>query len=42
VHNYFGVAAGLGIRQQWVNALLATPAKKTPHRAGFICLGCCR
>jgi hypothetical protein len=34
VHDCFGVAAGLSIRQQWVNAFLATLAEKTPHPAG--------
>jgi hypothetical protein len=42
VHDFFGVAAGLSIRQQWVNAFPPALAEKTPHPAGFICLGCSR
>jgi hypothetical protein len=38
-HDCFGLAAGLTIRQQWVNEFPATLAGKTPHPGGFICLG---
>ena len=31
VHDSFGVAAGLSIRQQWVNAFPATLVEKIPH-----------